>query len=102
VRFQQVDAQRFSAVVYREGKTVAECSIRVGGLGGNSPSISFSYQANAPMGSSNEIVTVESDTQSMYFKPLGMQSHCGRQESQLSEQGTSEYFWELFIGRLQG
>jgi hypothetical protein len=102
VRFQPIDAQRFSAVVYREGKTVAECSIRLGGLGGSSPSISFSYQANAPTGSSNEILTVESDAQSMFFKPMGMQFHRGGKDAQLSEQGTSEYFWEMFIGRLQG
>jgi hypothetical protein len=102
VRFQPLDAQRFSAVVYREGKTVAECSIRLGGLGTGSSSISFSYQANAPIGSSNEILTVESDTQSMYFKPMGMQFHLGGKDAQLSEQGTSEYLWEMFIARLQG
>jgi hypothetical protein len=101
VRFQRLDAQRFSAVAYRDGKSVAECSVRVGGLGGRSPSLSFSYDANAAANTSNEFISVESDTQSMYFKPMGMQFHGGQQNSGLSEQGASEYFWGLFIDRLQ-
>jgi hypothetical protein len=101
VRFQRLDAQRFSAVVYQDGKTVTECLVRVGGLGGRSPSLSFSHSANAPAGTLNEMLTVESDTQAMYFKPMGMQFHRGQRDSQLSEQGASEYFWELFIERLQ-
>ncbi|SEO63885.1 TIR domain-containing protein [Duganella sp. CF517] len=101
VRFQRLDAQRFSAVAYREGKSVAECSVRVGGLGGRSPALSFSYDANASANTSNEFLSVESDTQSMYFKAMGMQFRGGQQNSGLSEQGASEYFWGLFIDRLQ-
>lgn len=101
VRFQRLDAQRFSAVAYREGKSVAECSVRVGGLGGRSPSLSFSYDANASANTSNEFMSVESDTQCMFFKPMGMQSRGGQQNSGLSEQGAAEYFWGLFIDRLQ-
>lgn len=102
VRFQRLGAQRFSAVAYQNGKSVAECSVRMGGLGGRSPSMSFSHNANAPAGTSNEMLTVESDTQAMYFKSMGMQFHRGQRDSQLSEQGASEYFWGLFIERLQG
>lgn len=101
VRFQRLDAQRFSAVAYREGKSVAECSVRVGGLGGRSPSLSFSYDANASANTSNEFMSVESDTQCMFFTPMGMQSRGGQQNSGLSEQGAAEYFWGLFIDRLQ-
>jgi hypothetical protein len=101
VRFQRLDAQRFSAVAYRDGRSVAECSVRVGGLGGRSPSLSFSYDANAAANTSNEFMSVESDTQCMFFKPMGMQSRGGQQNSGLSEQGAAEYFWGLFIERLQ-
>jgi hypothetical protein len=34
VRFQPLGGQAFFAVVYRDGKTVAECSIRIGALAG--------------------------------------------------------------------
>ncbi|WP_305825723.1 toll/interleukin-1 receptor domain-containing protein [Massilia brevitalea] len=101
VRFQPLSGQAFSAVVYREGKTVAECSIRIGGLGRGSSSLAFSYGADAGANSFNEMLTIESDSQAMHFKPMGMQFHRGNQNSQLSEQGASEYFWEMFIERLQ-
>lgn len=101
-RFQLIDAQRFSATAYRSGKTVAECSVSVAGYGGRSTMLTFSYNASAAPGSSNEMLNIEFDTQALYFKPLGMPSHRGQQHSQLSEQGASEYFWGLFIERLQG
>lgn len=101
VRFQPLGGQAFSAVVYREGKTVAECSIRIGGLGRGSSSLSFSYSADAGANSFNEMLSIESDSQAMHFKPMGMQFHRGEKNSQLSEQGASEYFWEMFMERLQ-
>jgi hypothetical protein len=101
VRFLPLAGQAFSATIYREGKTVAECSIRVGGLGRGSSSLSFSYSADAGANSFNEMLTIESDSQAMHFKPMGMQFHRGEQNSQLSEQGASEYFWGMFIEQLQ-
>lgn len=101
VRFQPLGGQAFSAVVYREGKAVAGCSIRIGGIGRGSSSLSFSYNADAGANSFNEMLTVESDSQAMYFKPMGMQFYRVEQNSQLSEQGASEYFWGMFIERLQ-
>jgi hypothetical protein len=48
----------------------------------------------------NEALSVESDDQSIYFKPLGMQSasHSG---DKLSFQGAAELFWGLFIRPIQ-
>lgn len=101
VRFQPNGNDAFSAFVYRDGKAVSECSIWLGGLGGRSQALSFSYNANSAKSSFNEMVTIESDSQSMYFKALGMQHHRSEQSTQLSEQGASEYFWGMFIERLQ-
>ena len=100
-RFQQIDARRFTAVVYRSGKTVAECSVRVDSYGSRSSHLAFSYEASASSGSSNEMLNVEFDAQSMYMKALGMQSRSGQKEAKLSAQGAAEYFWALFIERLQ-
>lgn len=101
VRFQRIDAQRFTAIAYRDGRSVAECSVRIGGLGGRSPTLAFAFNANAAAGTANEFISVESDTQSMYFKPMGMQQYRGQRDAQLSEQGASEYYWGLFIEPLQ-
>jgi hypothetical protein len=43
---------------------------------------------------------IESDSQSMYLKLLGMQSF-GNQRDKLSEQGASEHLWGLLITPLQ-
>jgi hypothetical protein len=100
-RYQRVDAQRFSAVIYRNGKSAAECSIRIDSLLSRSQHIAFSYDASVSAGSSNEMLNVESDSQSMYLKPLGMQSYGGQLDQRLSEQGASEHLWELLIAPLQ-
>jgi len=101
VRFQPKGNDAFSAFIYRDGKAVSECSIWIGGLGGRSQALTFSYNANSARGSFNEMVSIESDSQSMYFKALGMQNHLSERDAQLSEQGASEYFWGMFIERLQ-
>ncbi len=100
-RFQHIDARRFTAVVYQNGKSVAECSVRIDSYGSRSSHLSFSYDASASSGSSNEMMNVEFDAQSMYMKAVGMQSRSGVQESKLSAHGAAEYFWALFIERLQ-
>ncbi|GJJ03446.1 hypothetical protein RugamoR64_39840 [Duganella rhizosphaerae] len=101
-RFQRRDAQSFSAVVYREGKSVTECSVRVGGFGARGSSmLTFSYDANSGGNSFNEMLNVEADDQSLFFKSTGMQFRGGAGNGQLSEQGASELYWGLFLGRLQ-
>jgi hypothetical protein len=101
-RFQHRDSQGFSAVVYRDGKSVAECSVRIGSLGGRgSPSLTFSYDANASNNSFNDMLHVEADDQSLFFKSMGMQFRGSTRDDQLSEQGASEQFWDLFLSRLQ-
>lgn len=100
-RFQPIDGHRFSATAYRDGTVVAECSVSIAGFGGRETMITFSYDANAARGSSNEMLTIENDNQMMFFKPLGMQSSRGQQNGQLSEQGAAEYYWGMFMERLQ-
>lgn len=101
-RFQKRDAQAFAALVYREGKSVAECTIRVGGFGGRGGSmLTYTYGANAADNTFNEMLSVEADDQSMYFKSLGMQPRRGGNGNQLSDQGAAELFWGIFLDRLQ-
>lgn len=99
-RYQGIDALRFAAYAYRNGNKVAECSIRLGGFGrGNS--ILFSYDASANGNSFNETLNVESDSQALYLRPLGMQQFGRQSAEKLSHAGAAEHFWALFIARLQ-
>ncbi|KRB79508.1 toll/interleukin-1 receptor domain-containing protein [Noviherbaspirillum sp. Root189] len=100
-KYHRIDANQFTAVVYQDGKSIADCTIRIDGFGSRSNSIAFAYGTSVPRGTSNEMVHVESDSQLMYLKPLGMQSFGGQQGQKLSQEGASEHFWDLLIKRLQ-
>jgi hypothetical protein len=102
-RHRQLDAARFTAVVYRDGKAAARCTIWMdtgrrftGGIG---------YVANdsGDTNSFNENLTVETDGREVYLKPLGM-AFIGREppDGKLSPEGAAEYLWSLLLRPLQG
>lgn len=101
-RYQRIDARRFSTVLYRNGKAVAECSVGVDGPGGrHGGGIAFSFDASAQSGSFNEMLYVESDSQSLHFTPLGMQSFGAEEPGHLSDHGAAEHLWGLLMRPLQ-
>lgn len=100
-RYRKIDTRRFTAIIYRDGKTAAQCIVRIDSMGSRSQCISFSYDASAQDGSSNEMLNVECDSQAMYLRSQGMQSFGGRQDQRLSEQGAAELLWGLLIAPLQ-
>lgn len=98
--FRRIDANAFSGVIYRDGKKVSQCGVRLGAMGFRSGGITYSSDPSAPAGSYNEMVSVDKDDQAMYFKPLGMAMQRGR-DDKLSQEGLAEFFWELLIKQLQ-
>lgn len=100
--FTLIDAQRFSAVIYRGGKTVSQCQIRLNPTSaGFGSGISFSYNISDAGNSFNESLSVEADDQAMFLRPLGMNRLTGRRDARLSEEGAAELYWEMLIERLQ-
>ena len=98
--FKRVDAIRFTAAVYRDGAAVTRCRIQLGGHFTNE--ISFSYNDNLNDGSTNESMSVKESEQALTLHPMGMQSFgSSAARDQLSQEGAAEYYWELFISRLQ-
>jgi len=103
VNFERIDSRKFSAVLYKNGNSAAQCSIRLDSMGGRgSNCVAFSYDANARNGTSNEMLHIEANDQAIFFKPLGMAWGGAEKEQQLSPDGAAEYLWAMFIGRLQG
>jgi len=101
---ERIDSRRFAAVLYRDGKAIAQCSIQLGGPGGFADdlrSITFAF-GNASRGAYNEQLTVHATDQDLYLKPLGLTSYSNLGEKQLSAEGGAEMFWGLFIARAQG
>jgi hypothetical protein len=98
--FKRVDAVRFTAAVYRDGAAATRCRVQLGGhfTGG----ISFSYNDNLNDGSINESMSVKEGEQTLTLHPTGMPSFGSSvARDQLSQEGAAEYYWELFISRLQ-
>lgn len=102
-QFRRIDANRFTAVVYRDGHAVARCTIFMEGHSGLSNGISYSNSDAGVTNSYNENLSVQSDDQTLYLRALGMSSlRRGNSESaKLTPQGAAELYWELFIEPLQ-
>jgi hypothetical protein len=102
-RFRRIDANRFTAVAYRNGEAVARCTIRLGDRTGYMAGITYSHDDSAADGSYNESLSVEHDDQTLYLRPLGMSmmQRGNREENRLSMEGGAELYWELFIEPLQ-
>jgi hypothetical protein len=97
--FDRIDSRRMAAVLYRSGKKIAECSVRLDTMGrGNG--IAFSHDSSASPGSYNEMLTPATGTQALHFKVLGMAGGGGR-DKHLSHEGAAEFLWELFIRQAQ-
>jgi len=96
--FKRVDANCFTAAVYRDGAAISRCRIQLGGhLGG----ISFSYNQSELLSNAiNESLSVEVGEQALTLRSMGMRP-TGSGNNQLSQEGAAEFYWELFIERLQ-
>jgi hypothetical protein len=101
-QFRRIDANRFTAVAYRDGEAVARCSIFLGDRSGFTDGIAYSHDTSDGTTAFNENLSVESDDQALYLRPLGM-ARFGRGEAagKLSLEGGAELYWEMFIEPLQ-
>lgn len=98
----RVDVRHFSAKIYCNGQQVSGCRIWYGGRSSYSSGILYSNNPDLNTDTTyNESLSVESDGYSLYLKPLGMPHYGKVPGKQLTEEGASEYLWELLIGPLQ-
>lgn len=100
--FRRVDANRFTAVVYREGKAVARCTVFFGDamLGSG---ICYSAGETDRSNSYNECLSVDADDQSLFLRSLGMASfgQSRSEEGKLSQEGAAELYWSMLVDPLQ-
>lgn len=103
-KYERIDTRRMAAVLYRHGRTIAECSVRLEGMGSRDSKIAFSHDASANVGSFNEMLSVEAGDHELHLRPLGMSMMWkgGSGDRHLSQEGAAELLWELFIHRAQG
>lgn len=97
--FRRVDANRFSAMIYRGGKAIARCTVFMGG-GHFGNGIAYSASETDASNSWNENLSVEADDHMLYLNSMGM-SFRGRSGEKLSQEGAAEFYWSMLIAPLQ-
>jgi hypothetical protein len=98
VNFKRIDANQFTAAGYKNGKKASWCRIfSQHGMMGDG--IAFSSNENIGTNGFNESLSVNSDAEGIYLKPLGM----GIRETsnRLTFEGAAEYYWSIFIDNLR-
>lgn len=97
--FRRIDANRFSAAIYHDGKSIARCTVFIGsGHFGNG--IAYTATETNESNSYNENLNVEADDQVLYLKAMGM-SFRRSASDKLSQEGAAEYYWAMLIEPLQ-
>lgn len=100
-KFKRLSDTSFAAFIYDNGKKVSQCSVYYGGSMFGEQCIAYSNSGDVQRNSFNESVTVVDDGFTLQLKTLGMQFLIKSQDTMLSKQGASEYFWSMFIRNLQ-
>lgn len=99
--FRRIDANRFTASIYRAGHAVARCTIFIGGSM-LSDGIAFVNGETNSSNTLNENLSIASDDQSMYLHSMGMSFiHHGSERKKLSQEGAAELYWSMLISPLQ-
>lgn len=98
--FRRVDANRFFATIYQNGKDVARCTVYMGG-GAFGGGINYLQGHSSDSNSLNESLSVQADEQIMFLRPTGMAFMGGERDPKLSLEGGAEFFWGMLIRPLQ-
>ncbi|RWX40294.1 toll/interleukin-1 receptor domain-containing protein [Rhizobium leguminosarum] len=98
----RIDANRFTASAYRNGKALSRCTVFVGGDRGFINGIAYSDGEISASNSYSEMLHVEFDDQSLFLKCSGMRHvMSGGRDEKLSPEGGAELFWTIFMAPLQ-
>lgn len=100
-RFIPIDLNAFGCVIYRNGKSVAKCGIRLNTGKYFGKGISFTNDESAPENTMQESISVNHDEQYLFLVPMGMSYGVSQRSSKLGFNGASEYFWDMLISPLQ-
>lgn len=96
--FRRVDANRFFATIYKDGKDVARATVYLGGMLG---AINYLHGETTSSNSSNESLSVDANDQMLFLTSMGMSSFGREREQKLTQEGAAELLWGLVIDPLQ-
>lgn len=98
--FERIDSRSMAAKLYRNGRTIATCSVRRGTLGGRDDAgLMFSHDASTSANSCNEMLTLETQHQELGFKT--MMDFSGSNKKPLSADEAASHLWGMFAKQAQ-
>ena len=100
--FRHIDANRFTASAYRGGMALSRCTVYMGGDRGLISGIAYTQGETTASNSYNEMLRVDWDDQSLFFRTIGVSYGPGTsQDNKLSQEGAAEFYWAIFMQPLQ-
>lgn len=99
--FKRIDADRFEAVIYLNGKEQSRCGIWRAQEHFAGSELRFSHGGVGSGNSFNESLSAENDGYMLFWKPMGFARTGGDSPDQLTHQGAAEYLWDLLIESLR-
>ena len=97
VSFRRIDANTYSAAIYRQGALASRCFISIADQFHSRGSIQYSLESGRGF---NESLYVETDENGLYLRAMGISSG-QRREQQLTQRGGAELYWDRFMEPLQ-
>ncbi|MEI9416805.1 toll/interleukin-1 receptor domain-containing protein [Mesorhizobium sp. Cs1321R2N1] len=98
--FRRIDANRFFATIYRDGKDIARGTVYVGS-GSFARGINYVHGETTESNSMNESLRVEADDQALFLLSMGMATIGQERDKKLSQEGAAEFYWSILIEPLQ-
>lgn len=99
--FRRIDANRFFATVYLNGKDVARCTIYIG-EGAFVNGICYVSGKTTDSNTMNESLHVEADDQALFLISTGISSLGQNSYNQkLSQEEAGEFYWGMLVNHLQ-
>jgi len=99
-RFRRVDANRFTATLYRQGQKLGGCTVFTGTGHFAARGIAYSGTDTGETNGMNEELSVDVGPAGLCLKPLMRGIFRGQQDNMLSPEEGAKLLWEMFTERL--
>lgn len=100
-KFRRVDANHFTAAIYRNGAAENQCKIWLADRDRFTGNIHYSSNPSTRDNSYSESLSVEDNGHSVFLRPMMGGIFGGDRSKLLSQEGAAEHLWEMLIRPLQ-
>ena len=99
--FRKIDANHFTAMIYKTGNLVSQCKVWLAMDSYSAGEILYSSSVSINDNSWNESLHVDDDGYVLGLKSMGFHQKGYDSETLLSNEGGAEFFWSMLLNSLQ-